>query len=189
MSGLGSRYMAIDPGGTCGFAIFDEATGVPLGFGEVKRGPEFFDLLESENVGLYVVENWRVRPSYDKGKKMNSWSPYWDEALTARDIGAVEYHAYRTGRVIHIQEPSIKSTASKWYGLPNDSSHQMNAMLHGVYYATKELGIAPPIIQEGRSDSDRPRVRRPARVAQISSYAGLRKARSKASVEVQEPPT
>lgn len=181
-----SRYLALDPGGTVGWAVFDEATGRPLRVGEVPRGAPFFELLQNIDVGLYVVENWRVRPQYDKGRKLDSWSPYWDEALTARDIGAVELWAYTHGRPIVIQEPTIKATAAAWYGLPNDRSHQMNAVLHGCYFATKELGHAPPKPQERRADSPRPRVRRPARVAQISGYKGLREARRSASLEVPE---
>lgn len=161
-------YMAIDPGGTCGWATFDPK-GQPLAFGEAKRGSEFFDVLRDNDVAYYVVENYRIRPH-----KISGFSHEWDEALTARDIGAVELWAYLTERKIILQEPAIKPMAAKMFGLPNNASHQMNAMLHGVWHAHKELGLAPPKSETGRSDSSGERVRRTTVITLHSGYKGLR---------------
>lgn len=177
-------YLAIDPGGTCGWALFSTTTGRPLHIGEVPRGPAFFNLLRNTDCDYYVVENYRNRPPEDRGKKLQSYAPKWDEALTARDIGAVEYYADLMGRPIILQEPSIKPLAAKRFGLPNDSSHQMNAVLHGAFHAWKDLSLAPTEPKEERPDPVGQRVRRPTRVSQISSYAGLRKAGRRSSVEV-----
>lgn len=177
-------YLAIDPGGTCGWAIFSSITGRPTSMGECSRGAPFFKLLESSDVDFYVVENYRIRPDYDRGKKLAGFSHKWNEALTARDIGAVELWAHIMGRPIILQEPSIKPLAAKRFGLPNNPSHQMNAVLHGAFYAWKELNLAPSEPESGRTDTIGPGIRRPARVALISGYSGLRKAGSKASIQM-----
>lgn len=173
------KYLALDPGNTTGWAVFDTNTGRPTELGECKYGEELVILLQEKDVSFYVVENYRIRP-----RAVAGFAHEWSEVLPARAIGYIEFHAISKAREVIYQEPSIKPIVAQRFGLPNKGSHQMDAVLHGAYYAWKELKLAPTEHETERKDPAGPRVRRPTRVALISGYSGLRKAGGKAGLQV-----
>lgn len=177
-----SKFLAVDPGGTTGWAIFSLTTKKPLTMGEMMPG-EFIEFLEETDVDFYVVEDWMVRPP----KKKTDFQHRWDRAIAARMIGTVMSISHRKDRPIVWQQPSIKPMAAQKFNLPNKGSHMMDAVLHGTWYLRK--GEVPDVEKQlptQRGGITERGVRGPTRVAQISSLGGLRAARRTASVEMPE---
>ena len=179
-------YLAIDPGITTGWALMQE--GKPKAMGKVPFEEVFDFLLEDrwKEIQLYVVENYRIRPQNLTG----GWMHQWSNGEPLQVIGAVKCIAQARSAQVVLQEPAILPLAAKVTGFPyNPKKHvddEHSAVLHGAYYWFKENG--PDAMDEtsiGSEDSDGVGVQSTTRIAQISSYSGLRGARRKASVEVQ----
>lgn len=137
-------YLALDPGETTGFAIFDEK-GNSLEIGEVFSDAELDDLLDRLSPTVVIVEDWVQSPYITMGG---------NKQLTARTIGSVESWCRRHSAKVVLQPNTIKSIGYKWAGLPKPKvkslSHRSDAYVHGVYYLQKN-GIRYP--QQGRANA------------------------------------
>lgn len=117
------------------------------------------------------------------------WAHQWNEGEALQVIGHVKGLANAKGALVVLQEPSVLPHAAKLIGFPYNPKKHVNdehsAVLHGSAYIFKEYGPDATAETEGSSGTpDSEGVRRPARIAQISSYSGLSKARRKAGVEM-----
>lgn len=165
-------YLALDPGKTTGWALFNDL-GKPIQMGYAKYGRELHDLLMEVTPTLcYVVEEYRNRTE-DLGREHNMrYAPRWDLVIAARAIGYIDMRAQMLNLEVKYQNSSIMPDAAKAFGLPYNRNHMLNAVLHGAFYAWKDLGILPPdrpiAITEEQVCS--------TRVVPIASYGGLGKA-------------
>lgn len=137
------KYVALDPGKDIGWATFD-GTGEVIRFGTIRKdeGREgLYNFLKELPKGITViVENYLLFP--DKAK-----AQYWDPMETVRVLGVLEFYCYLAGSTL-IQQPSnIKPIAYMWAGITpaknHRFSHQLDAMVHGIYYLQKN-GIRKP---------------------------------------------
>lgn len=172
---MARTYLALDPGETTGWALFN-MQGIPIEMGYVQY-QELFYFLESSTPGFFVVEEFML---VDKDtairNKINHYTRKWDKVYAARAIGAIEYRADILGIPIHFQRSSILTSASQAFGLSltkfKKAQHPVDAVLHGAYYAWKELGILPP----ERSLELHEEQERSTLVIPLDSYSGLKKA-------------
>ena len=125
-------YLALDPGGTTGFAAFD-SEGNSTEIGEVFSDEELDELLDRLSPTVVVVEDWIQNPYASMGN---------DKQLTARTIGSVESWARRNKAEVVLQPNTIKSIAYKWAGIPKPKnkslSHRSDAYVHGIYYLVRK---------------------------------------------------
>lgn len=171
---MGSRFVAIDPGVTSGYALFDE--GKPLHMGEVttekdlRAFNEWLDDDEYNDIEVWVVEDYiiRIDPQY-KG-----FNHRFDQGIALRVIGAITHRAYGNGGEVVLQQPSILPIAAGRIGFPyNPKKHVQNqhsAILHGMHYWLKEHPDAAPQNDNRREDSSGDGVRPTTRVSQISGW-------------------
>lgn len=176
------RYLSLDPGATTGWAVMER--GKPLKMGESPLA-EFHSFLRavSEEVELYVVEDYIIRPASVQG----GYSHQWNKGEALQVIGAVKYQAFLQGAEVVLQQPSVKPMGAKVSGIPytpgKSGTHMFDAILHGCYYWYKKEGpSAENEIKGGSGDSAGAGVRPPTRITQVSSYKGLRKAGGKKRV-------
>jgi hypothetical protein len=132
------QYLAIDPGGTTGWATLNELGDVTA-MGQVKQKDfvEFFtDKLTSE-LKHVIVEDYR-NYAWKQQKK-------WSRNDTSKLIGQIEMLCSMRGVPITLQPATCKNSGYLWAGLhkapANHSiSHQYDAVAHGVYW-TQVNGI------------------------------------------------
>lgn len=124
-------YTAIDPGETVGWAVFDGQH--PIEFGTSKYPDEFHNWLQDHKTELFIVEDYKIRPRVNHD---------WNAGTTLRCIGAILYHAARSGVPVELQQPSIKPVGygmmGKEYIKGKKGQHIMDALAHGVYYFRKK---------------------------------------------------
>ena len=130
------KVMAIDPGGTTGFALFNGEL-IPEAVGEVKQD-DLFDWLSSyKDVDIWVVEDYFVRP----GKGKNGYQHQWNRGDTFRIIGAIHFHAFLTRSEFQLQQPSQKVMGYKLMGKEyvkgKKDMHMFDAIAHGHVYLSK----------------------------------------------------
>lgn len=180
--GSNSKFLALDPGVTTGWAIFEK--GEPTAMGETPF-EEIYSFLTLNPVGLYVIEDYIIRA----GRAAGGFAHQWNKGEALRIIGAVELLAEQKKAVVVKQQPSIKPIAAKMTGVPytpgKAGTHMFDAILHGRYFWMKENPSAPHEDEASGGDTDEARVRPPARVTQISSFSGLRKAGNSSGMGVQ----
>lgn len=154
-----------------------------------REGPDgIFDFLNEarwNHIGLYVVENYRIRPASVTG----GWQHQWDEGEALQVIGAVKCVATAKGALVVRQEPTVLPAIAKKIGYPYNPKKHINdehsATLHGAHYLWEQEGPDASIaVERSSGEGDSSGVRRPARVTQISSFKGLRKAGNKRGVEL-----
>lgn len=117
------------------------------------------------------------------------WAHQWNDGEALQVIGHIKGVATSKGAIVVLQEPASLPMAAQQIGFPyNPKKHindEISAMLHGSFYLFKEYGPDATTTPSGGSGAPSSSgVRRPTRVAQISSYTGLSKARRKAGMEV-----
>lgn len=138
-------YLALDPGGTTGWATFNE-TGDSTGMGSCPTRETVYELLRNKNPSVIVCEDWITRGHTTFGG---------DKMETARVIGAVEFYAYLKHVKVVLQPNTVKPIAYKWAGLSKPKAkvltHETDAYVHGVYYLQK-AGIRRP--QQGRRNGN-----------------------------------
>jgi hypothetical protein len=172
------NYLAWDPGETTGWASF-RGQGAPYGFGRLKYGAELNDFLDNimaVDFELFIIEEFQLRTKANDGKPLH-YTPEWDRVYTARAIGAIERRAHEIGARVHWQYPHQLGPASQAFGLSltkfRSAQHPVDALLHGLYYAWKELGVLPPerpqTVQETPAKAE-------TAVLPVSSLKDLRKA-------------
>jgi hypothetical protein len=134
-------YIALDPGGTTGYATFD-------GSGKFLD-MEYLDLAEVRNrfeLDLWdaiavICENWKLDP---KLAKVFAWS----EMPTCKLIGWLEGVCWMKNIPFILQEPQAKRNGYKQAGktpLPksNPMNHALDAYIHGRIYLVKNGLILP----------------------------------------------
>lgn len=177
------EFVSIDPGDTTGWAIFTDRK--PSRMGEYDFD-EMLKFIAHGVFGLWVIEDYIIRPK----KVAHGYEHTWNKGTALRLIGAVEVRATQLQAIVVKQQPSIKPVASIKSGVPytpkKKGTHTFDAVLHGAHFLDKEYPSAPNETEGSSRDSDGPRVRPPARIAQIDSLGGLRKAGNKASLEVRK---
>lgn len=131
------NFTAVDPGGTTGWADFEDDT--PVRGGEVSR-EEVTEFIVARSPDLWVVESYIIRPAALTGGYQHTWNK--GEALQI--IGMIKAMAQLKGIPVIMQQPSIKPMAAKMAGLPykkgKKGTHMFDAMLHGTYYWRKNHG-------------------------------------------------
>ena len=130
-------YLAIDPGKTTGYALFDDR-GVVKFMGKITGEDKFLDELESmvsaQQISVLIVEIYRNRP----GKKNihNNWS----KNETSQHIGAIKRIARKAGIEVVEQEPSpALPIGLRFIGMHETyiNKHvpdEVSALAHGTYY-------------------------------------------------------
>ena len=132
-------YLAIDPGGTCGWAAFDEA-GILIGMGKIKGHDEFLDWLEDQTPKEYIVERYRNRIG-GRGAAVHAFS----ENNTSQVIGAIKRVAKKRGIIVNLQDPSpglsfglrFLGIYTKYYSGTKNIKHvpdDISALAHGTYF-------------------------------------------------------
>ncbi len=106
--------------------------------GEIPWGDDgdvILDWIEEQpEVDVWIVENYRVRPTTMRQGHANTWS----ESHESQIIGAVRSHARRTSAEFVTQEPSLKPVGYGMAGLKyvphKKRAHIQDAVAHGVYW-------------------------------------------------------
>jgi hypothetical protein len=127
-------YLAIDPGGTNGWAFFNNS-GFCEEFGQGDRDElkeffkEYFDQIDT-----VIIENFKL---FKKKALQQSGS----DMVASRVIGAVEEWCKDGKKTLVKQDSSILSIAQLWSGrkMPKNhaQSHWVAAYNHGYYYLAK----------------------------------------------------
>lgn len=172
-------YLALDPGETTGWAQFN-MQGIPEKMGTVKYGPELFSFLYNVKARFFIVEEFQLIDAESARRlKINHYTKKFDKVYTARAIGAIEYRALELQIPVRFQYSSILTVASQAFGLSltkfKKMQHPVDAILHGAYFAWKELGILP---LEGNIELKSPQEEKSHStvVMNIDGYGDLRKA-------------
>lgn len=132
-------YIAIDPGKTTGYALFD-SSGIVTFTGKITGEDKFLDELETlvaaGNIKVMIIEIYRNRPHM----KHNNWS----KNETSQIIGATKRIARKAGIKVVEQEPSpALAIGLKFLGIshvyagkhvPDDVA----ALAHGTYYLRQQ---------------------------------------------------
>ena len=139
---MDSVYLAIDPGKTTGYALFNDH-GVVTFMGKITGEDKFLDELEllvdtRKQLKVLIIETYRNRPG--PKNQHNTWSTN----ATSQTIGAIKRIARKAGLEIVEQEPSPclviglrflgMSQTYKGKHVPDDVS----ALAHGTYYLRKK---------------------------------------------------
>lgn len=128
-------YLAIDPGKTTGYALFD-SNGIVKFMGKIKGEDKFLDELESvvaaQQINVMIIETYRNRP----GTTHSNWS----KNETSQHIGAIKRIARKAGIKVVEQEPSpCLVIGLKFIGMSEQykGKHvpdEVSALAHGTYY-------------------------------------------------------
>lgn len=135
---MDSVYLAIDPGQTTGYAMFN-AQGIVTFMGKIKGEDKFLDELEllvQTRPGLktIIMETYRNRPG-----ATNAWS----KGATQQHIGAIKRIARKAGVKVVEQEPSPALVIGlKFIGMSETYKNkhvpdEVSALAHGTYYLRK----------------------------------------------------
>lgn len=134
-------YLALDPGETTGWALFDE-TGQIIKYGQYYQHQQTEWLTENLTSELKAVicEEYR---NYNAQKK-------WSRNQTSKNEGAIELLCEMRKVPFFLQRANVKSIGYKWAGLgsaPSNHaiSHQYDAVAHGTYWL-RNRGILKPFI-------------------------------------------
>ena len=132
-------YIAVDPGETTGYALFN-SDGAVTEKGKIRGEDPFLDKFEEiAATGTYkvlIIEAYRSRPG-----AINAWS----KNKTSQTIGAVKRIARKAGMKIVEQEPNpglviglkflgVSHLYPKGKHVPDDIS----ALAHGTYYLRQQ---------------------------------------------------
>lgn len=141
-----TKYIALDPGETTGWAKFDEQ-GECIGFGQFTQAEQtkwLNDSITSE-VLCVIVEDYK-NYAWQKQKK-------WSRNQTSKNIGAIEMICELRGVPYYLQPANVKSIGYKWAGLgeapsAHHISHQFDAVAHGTYWLRVNSILKPRIPNE-----------------------------------------
>lgn len=134
-------YIAVDPGLTTGYALFD-SKGLSTFIGKIKGEDKFLDefeaLVATGDFKVLIIEIYRNRPG-PKGRH-NTWS----DNKTSQIIGAAKRIARKAGLEIVEQEPSpCLAIGLKFLGVSHlyVNKHvpdEISALAHGTYYLRQQ---------------------------------------------------
>lgn len=135
-SPLPYRLIALDPGKTTGFAIFEDDK--PCNFGTMTT-KEYFDFIATAEADYFVVEDYVIRT-----QKFGGFDHNFDKGIALQLIGAAKLRAYQLGATINLQPPSLKPGAYAQMGAQYQKGkrdmHHMDALAHGQWYINNKLG-------------------------------------------------
>lgn len=138
MSDILQVIMAVDPGNTTGWALFEQNSQKPYEIGEVKKEGFHKWLDGNTGVNIWVVEDYIIRPP---NRKAGGHDHFWNKGDTLRLIGAIERHAHVTKALFYLQQPSLKPLAYKQMGMEyvkgKSGMHMHDAIAHGVHFIGK----------------------------------------------------
>lgn len=127
------RVLAIDPGGTSGWAIINTEFNPPVErYGECAGLPKFFHFLDQINPGEYdliVCEDYLIN-----NKKFDH---QFSRAETIQVIGVVRYISWLLKIPLKMQPNNVKKAGYGYIGRPNQHKHFMDAVVHGIYWGVK----------------------------------------------------
>jgi len=130
-------YLALDPGGSTGWATFTEA-GNGITMGTCKNRDQVYTLLKNIKPSCIIMEDWVTQQNAALGG---------DRLEVLRVIGAVEFYCHIRQIPLHEQPNTIKPVGYMWAGVAKArskaDSHERDAYVHGVYYLQK-AGIRTP---------------------------------------------
>lgn len=135
-------YIAIDPGETSGFAMFDEV-GELLKIGQYRQSEQSQWLSENIQPTLMGV----ICEDY----KNHSWKKQknWSRNQTSKNIGAIEIICDLRQVPYYLQANTVKAIGYKYMGIEPPSnhsiSHQYDAAAHGTFWL-RTKGILKPTI-------------------------------------------
>ena len=130
-----TRFFAVDPGETTGWALFEE--GNPVRVGQEKGEENIWKLIDELHLDLpldfLVIENFRIRPGTNFA---------WNSIFPANVIGALKYWAHVHGVKVVLQEPAVKTANVTKLGVKKSSryNHAADAVAHGAYFWKKFNG-------------------------------------------------
>jgi acyl carrier protein len=142
------KFLALDPGGTTGYAVFNEE-GNCIDMGEVFTKEELRELLNDTKPTTVICEDWKTKKDVRLGG---------DPLETVRIIGRVEeWCDTQTPKVrVVLQLNTVKGIAYKMAGAVKPKNkkleHRMDAYVHGVYFLERS-GVRYP--QQAAAGNDR----------------------------------
>lgn len=142
------KLLGIDPGKTTGWAILnlDEESRklTPGVFGESTDESALEIQRLIQECDLVVIESFLLRPTYARKGKFD-----YDDMVAPRVIGAVQTLCKMNDTEYKMQPASVKPVGYGFAGLTYKKGksgkgvHQLDALVHAVYYAVKHLNALP----------------------------------------------
>lgn len=152
---IAMTYLAIDPGGTTGWALFNDQ-GEVTGIGKIKGHDDFLDWLEEQTPDTVILENYKV------GRSGNQFTNSFSDVPTLQLIGAIKRHIRKNKITLIEQSPNDMYMGLKYLGLYSlyrggkTARHvpdEQSALAHGTYYLVK-TGIKPHRLDRNNEDLD-----------------------------------
>ena len=135
------QYLALDPGETTGWALFD-LNGIELEIGQFKQIDQTKELtrLVTSDLKAVICEDY-VNFGWKQQKR-------WSRNQTSKNIGSLEMLCELRGVPLYLQPANIKAIGYRFAGLDGPPSnhaisHQFDAFVHGVYWLQTN-GIRTP---------------------------------------------
>lgn len=136
-----AKYLAVDPGETTGWALFD-AQGVVLAMGQFKQVEQnkWLQAVVTNNLNMVICEDYRNH-GFTQQKK-------WSRNQTSKNIGSLEMLCDLVGVPITLQPNTVKGIGYLWGGMSEGApsnhsiSHQYDAWAHGIYWL-QQNGVRP----------------------------------------------
>jgi hypothetical protein len=129
------RLLALDPGGTTGYAVFVD--GKLTAFGEMERYKGLKTLIRADKPDAIVAERFALYAS-------KAAALIGNEMVPAQVIGVARFLAeendinifFQPASTIHLGESTLNPTAERYVNAligPGGSGHARDAIAHGVY--------------------------------------------------------
>lgn len=134
LDGLPKTLLALDPGGTTGYAIFSDLNLTKAGqcIGSHVNMNKLIDMVEPDAI---VCEDYLVYPWASKTHK-------WSRVPTLRLIGGIEFKCAVEKRVLHLENAQTAKgfvtdkRLREWGYYKEGLPHARDAIRHGCYYLT-----------------------------------------------------
>lgn len=142
------KLLALDPGGTTGFAVYKLIGGVgrsyfekeKIGIRDTKENrDELVELLLTTNPDILVCENFRLYP-------WKSNAQAWSQLIESRIIGMCELYAKMNDISLVMQTTDNRDIGYKWGAITrvpksNPANHAYDAEAHAAFYIIKNGGV------------------------------------------------
>lgn len=127
--------LALDPGGTTGYAVYDSDDNRCLEIGQFKAWEDLDFLIVSGSMwsppDVVVYEDFRIYPSAAK-------SLSWQELIAPQVIGVIRYLCERHNVLCEAQMASYRKSGNRPYvGNAPTTYHERDALLHAIAYARR----------------------------------------------------
>lgn len=135
--------LAIDPGDTAGYAIFND-TGEPVDEGQIKGAEDFADKCLNwmqNSISVIVVEDYRLLPHKSQQQAGSRFQ-------AVQQIGMLKLLARSAGAKVVVQGPDKYPIglllAGKTMPKDHNKSHHIVAYAHGWFYLVQQ-GLVLPV--------------------------------------------